>query len=55
MSSVDSSPQSPAVRENRPDVFVMVLLVLSLSLNVYLGWKVKQGNVQAITPSSHLV
>jgi peroxiredoxin len=28
----------------------MVLLVISLCLNVYLGWKVKQGNVQAITP-----
>lgn len=50
MSSVDSSPQNPPVRSNRPDVFVMVLLVISLCLNVYLGWKVKHGNVQAITP-----
>lgn len=32
----------------------MVLLVISLCLNVYLGWKVKLGNVQAITPKLSL-
>jgi peroxiredoxin len=32
----------------------MVLLVISLCLNVYLGWKVKQGNVQAIIPKLSL-
>lgn len=43
MDTVDSSPSRTPVRSNRPDVFVMLLLVASLSLNVYLGWRLKQG------------
>ena len=43
MSTVNSSPPSSPVRSNRPDVMVMLLLVASLCLNVYLGWKVKHG------------
>lgn len=45
MSTVNPSPQSSRVRSNRPDVFVMLLLVASLCLNVYLGLKVRQATV----------
>ncbi len=46
MNNVDSDPQTSRVRSIRPDGFLLLLLVASLSLNVYLGWKVKRGNVQ---------
>ncbi len=49
MTSVDSSLQDSPVRRNRPDAFLLLLLVASLSLNVYLGWKVKQGGVNPDT------
>ena len=49
MTSVDSSLQDSPVRRNRPDAFLLLLLVASLSLNVYLGWKVKQGGVESDT------
>ena len=49
MTSVDSSLQDSPVRRNRPDAFLLLLLVASLSLNVYLGWKVKQGGVKRDT------
>lgn len=49
MTSVDSSLQDSLVRRNRPDAFLLLLLVASLSLNVYLGWKVKQGGVEPDT------
>lgn len=43
MDTVNSTPQGSPVRSKRPDFVVMLLLVASLSLNVYLGWKVRQG------------
>ena len=50
MNSVDSKPESSPMRsKGAPDVFVMGLLVLSLCLNVYLGWKIKQPNVPGNT------
>ncbi|HET6975590.1 MAG TPA: TlpA disulfide reductase family protein [Pyrinomonadaceae bacterium] len=49
MSTVNSNPQSSRVPSNRPDVFVLLLLVASLCLNVYLGLKVKQGAVPQST------
>jgi len=45
MNNLDSSARSSPVRSTRPDVFLLLLLLASLSLNVYLGWRVKQGNV----------
>ena len=42
MSSVDSRPQNSPVRPKRTDGFLLLLLVASLSLNVYLGWRVRQ-------------
>jgi hypothetical protein len=44
--SVSSRPETSA-REKRPDLFLLLLLIASLSLNVYLGWRVKRGNVVA--------
>lgn len=49
MTSVDSSLQDSPARRNRPDAFLLLLLVASLSLNVYLGWKVKQGGAEPDT------
>jgi hypothetical protein len=49
MTSVDSSSQDSPIRRNRPDAFLLLILVASLSLNVYLGWKVKQGGVEPDT------
>lgn len=46
MNNVDSDSQSSPVRGNRLDGFLLLLLVGSLSLNVYLGWKVKQGGLK---------
>jgi peroxiredoxin len=43
MTSVDAGLQNSPVRRSRPDAFLLLLLVASLSLNVYLGWKVKRG------------
>lgn len=45
MNSVSSDAQSTPVRRMRPDGFLLLLLVASLSLNVYLGWRVKRGDV----------
>ena len=42
MNYVSGSPSS-MVRTIRVDGFVLLLLVASLSLNVYLGWKIRQG------------
>ncbi|MDX6613005.1 MAG: hypothetical protein QOD75_2191 [Blastocatellia bacterium] len=39
---VSGSPSSP-VRTKRTDGFLLLLLVASLFLNVYLGWKVRQA------------
>lgn len=43
MSAVISGSQSSPVRTKRTDGFLLLLLLASLSLNVYLGWKVKQA------------
>jgi hypothetical protein len=43
MNSVNSDPQPSKVRNKRPDAFLLLLLAASLFLNVYLGWRVKQG------------
>jgi hypothetical protein len=45
MSDIVSGPPGSPVRSRRPDLFLLLLLLASLSLNVYLGWKVKRGNV----------
>lgn len=42
MSSVNSDSPGSRVRSNRPDGFLLLLLIASLSLNVYLGWSIKQ-------------
>lgn len=44
MSEIESEQPNPAARSKRPDLLLLFLLLASLSLNVYLGWKVKQGN-----------
>lgn len=44
MSSVDSNPQSSPVQTRRLDGFLLLLLIASLSLNVYLGWRVRRGS-----------
>lgn len=43
MSTVELKPRGSPVRSNRPDVFVMLLLAVSLSLNVYLGLRLRLG------------
>lgn len=43
MSSNDSGPQNSPVRRKRADGLLLVLLVASLSLNVYLGWRVRRA------------
>ncbi|PYS79570.1 MAG: hypothetical protein DMF70_12770 [Acidobacteria bacterium] len=40
---MDSGPQNSAVRPKRTDGLLLLLLVASLSLNVYLGWRVRQA------------
>jgi peroxiredoxin len=44
MTDVVSGPPNESPRTKRPDLFLLLLLLASLVLNVYLGWKVKQGN-----------
>lgn len=44
MSDVESEQPNPPARSQRPDLVLLLLLLASLSLNVYLGWRVKQGN-----------
>ena len=51
MSTVNSNPEPNPVKTKRPDIFLMLLLVASLSLNVYLGWKVKRGGT-SISPNT---
>lgn len=43
MSAVVPGPQTSPVRTKRTDGFLLLLLLASLSLNVYLGWKVSQA------------
>lgn len=43
-----SDSRDSQVPKKRTDIFLLLLLVASLSLNVYLGWQVKQAK----TPSS---
>lgn len=43
MSGVVSGSQSSPVRAKRTDGFLLLLLLASLSLNVHLGWKVRQA------------
>lgn len=55
MSSVNSDSQGSRVRGNRPDGFLLLLLIASLSLNVYLGWSLKQrGSLPQNTPTLSL-
>jgi hypothetical protein len=42
MSDTVSGSRTSPVRTKRMDIFLLLLLIASLSLNVYLGWKVKQ-------------
>ncbi len=44
MSDVESEQPNLPARSQRPDLVLLLLLLASLSLNVYLGWKVKQGD-----------
>jgi len=44
MSDVESEQPNPPSRPQKPDLLLLLLLLASLSINVYLGWKVKQGN-----------
>lgn len=46
MNHVSGTPGS-MVRTIRVDGFVLLLLVASLSLNVYLGWKIRQGTTSS--------
>lgn len=41
--SNDSGPQGTRVRSKRADGLLLLLLLGSLALNVYLGWRVKQA------------
>lgn len=50
MSDIVSGPPNSPSRAKRPDLFLLLLLIASLSLNVYLGWKVKSGNGAANLP-----
>src|SRR6267142_1292365 len=43
MSDVVSSSRTSLVHGKGNDVFLLLLLLVSLSLNVYLGWKVQRG------------
>src|SRR5438105_4500213 len=43
MNTDDSQAQNSSVRAKRADVVLLLLLLASLSLNVYLGWKIKQS------------
>jgi peroxiredoxin len=56
MSGVDSDQGSPArSNRNRPDLFVLVLLAASLSLNVYLGLtrtRVVEGSTARLSPGT---
>lgn len=57
MSTADSDQQRSRVRSNRnrPDLFVMLLLAASLSLNVYLGVtrpRVVEGNTARLLPGT---
>jgi hypothetical protein len=44
MSDVESEQPSPPSRLQGPDLLLLLLLLASLSVNVYLGWRVKHGN-----------
>lgn len=46
--------QDPPVVTKRTDVFLVLVLVASLSLNVYLGWRVKQARTAAAAPQNTL-
>ena len=48
MSGVVSDSKDSQVHKSRTDLFLLLLLLTSLSLNVYLGWRVRQ----ATPPSS---
>jgi hypothetical protein len=48
----DLIPQPPPIYSKRTDVFLLLLLLASLSLNVYLGWRVKQLNATAGGPEN---
>lgn len=50
MSDVISGPPIEAPRAKRPDLFLLLLLLASLTLNVYLGWKVKRGKAALELP-----
>ena len=43
MNSVNSDSHASNVRNKRPDAFLLLILAASLCLNVYLGWRVRQG------------
>ena len=55
MSNVDSTSQSIPVRTRKFDGFLLLLLVVSLALNVYLGWKLKQAPIIQPSASKPLV
>jgi hypothetical protein len=55
MSSVVSDSPSSPVHTKRTDGFLLLILVASLSLNVYLGWRVSQGKTTATKPNAFSV
>jgi peroxiredoxin len=50
MTDVVTGLPREASREKRPDLFLLLLLLASLALNVYLGWKVKRGHAAPEVP-----
>jgi hypothetical protein len=52
MTDVVSSSQPAPVHGKRIDVFLLLLLIASLSLNVYLGWRVRQASPPSTNPQN---
>jgi len=48
----DIVSKAPTVNAKRPDVFLLLLLLGSLSLNVYLGWRIKQASTTSGVPQN---
>lgn len=52
MSGVVSVSQGPPVHTKRTDTFLLLLLLGSLSLNVYFGWRIKQARTTSGIPQN---
>lgn len=55
MTSATPDFEDPPVQTKKIDNFLLLLLVASLILNVYLGWRVKQAGTNAAAPRSFQV